>query len=89
MSTDLVWQHVDAKEFTRARSLLEGGVVASINTHGPASRRIPIRALYAHVLGKTGDVEAARNELRAIEPYFNSLPESEKLDAKNLTDFLR
>lgn len=89
VSTDLVWQHVDAKEFTRARSLLEGGVVASINTHGPASRRIPIRALYAHVLGKTGDVEAARNELRAIEPYFNSLPESEKLDAKNLTDFLR
>jgi hypothetical protein len=68
---------------------LEGGLLALVNTHGLTDRMVPVRYLYAHVLGKTGDGEAARRELRAVEPYFSSLPADEQTDARNLTAFLR
>ncbi len=86
---DLVWQHLDAGEPLRARNFLEGGLLTLVNTHRLTDRMIPVRCLYAHALGKTGDIEAARRELRAIEPYFSSLPADEQRDARNLTAFLR
>jgi hypothetical protein len=86
---DLVWQHLNAGDPQRARNFLEGGLLALVNTHEMTNRMVPVRCLYAHALGKTGDIEAARRELRAIEPYFSSLPEDEQRDARRLTAFLR
>ncbi len=86
---DLVWQHLNAGDPRRARNFLEGGLLALVNTHELTDRVVPVRCLYAHALGKTGDIEAARRELRAIEPYFSSLPADEQRDARHLTEFLR
>lgn len=86
---DLVWQHLDAGEPQRARNVLEGGLLALVNTHGLTERMVAVRCLYAHALGRTNDIVAARRELRMIEPYFSSLPEDEQRDARSLTAFLR
>lgn len=86
---DLVWQHIDAKEPARARRILEGGLLELVTTHGLTDRVVSVRVLYAHVLGKTGDVDRARRELRAIDPYLSSLSLEEQADARYLTAFLR
>ena len=86
---DLVWQHLNAGDPQRARNFLEGGLLALVNSHEMTDRMVPVRCLYAHALGKTGDMEAGRSELRAIEPYFSSLPDAEQRDAIYLTALLR
>jgi hypothetical protein len=86
---DLVWQYLDAGEAARARKTIEGGLLTLVTTYGLTDRVIPVRFLYAHTLGKTGDVEAARNELRAIDPFLSSLPAADQKDAISLTAFLR
>lgn len=85
---DLVWQHIDAKEPARARRLLEDGLLGLVTRHGLTDRVVYVRTLYAHALGKTGDVDRARRELRAIDPYLSSLSPAEQLDARFLTAFL-
>ena len=86
---DLVWQHINTGEPQRARKLLEPYLLTLVTKYRLNDRVIPVRYLYAHALGKTGDVEAARKELRAIDPYLTSLPPMEQADARNLTAFLR
>ncbi|WP_156337465.1 MULTISPECIES: hypothetical protein [Achromobacter] len=85
---DLVWQHIDARESVRARRLLEDGLLDLVTRHGLTDRVVYVRILYAHALGKTGDVDRARRELRAINPYLSSLSPAEQLDARVLTEFL-
>lgn len=89
VGTDLAWQHLDEHEYRRARNLLENGVLPVVNTYGIADRIVLIRCLYVNALGKTGDVDDARRELRALDPYLNSLPPDERADAQELTAFLR
>lgn len=88
VAIDLVWQHLGRHDYARARNVLENGLLAMINAHALTDHMIPARCLYAHVLGKTGDMEAARNELRAVQPYFGALSTAERTEAIRLTSFL-
>lgn len=86
---DLVHQHLDRHELSQALTLVSDSLPRLVSVYGLVRHAIPLRYLHAHVLGRMGQISAARGILRTADPFFNSMRSDEQLDAKRLTNFLR
>lgn len=86
---DLVYQHLEANQLPQALKLVSESLPDIVRLYGLARHTIPLRYLHAHVLGKMGQIPAARKVLRTADLFFNSLPSDWKMEAPRLTDFLR
>jgi len=86
---DLVYQHLEANQLPQALRLVSESLPELVHLYGLPRHTIPLRYLHAHVLGKMGQIAAAREVLRTAAPFFNSLTSDWKLEAPRLTDFLR
>ncbi|MFY4698426.1 AAA family ATPase [Burkholderia glumae] len=86
---DLVYQHLDNHELPQALKLASESLPELVHVYGLVRHTIPLRYLHAHVLGRMGQIPAAREVLRTADPFLNSLTSDEQLEAARLTDFLR
>lgn len=86
---DLVYQHLDRRELQQALKLVSESLPRLVHFYGLVRHVIPLRYLHAHVLGRMGQISAARGILRTADPFLNSLPNDEQLEAARLTSFLR
>ena len=86
---DLVYQHLDHHELLQALKLVGEYLPEVVRQYGLARHAIPLRYLHAHVLGKKGQIPAALEVLKTADPFLNSLPSDERLEAARLTAFLR
>mgnify|MGYP003552435762 FL=1 len=86
---DLVYQHLNRRELPQALTLVSESLPGLVQVYGLVRHTIPLRFLHAHILGKMGQVASARQILRTADPFLNSLPIDEQLDAARLTNFLR
>jgi len=86
---DLVYQYLDRRELQQALKLVSEFLPSLVRGYGLVRHTIPLRYLHAHILGRMGQVPAAREILRTADPFLNSLPSDEQLEAARLTAFLR
>jgi hypothetical protein len=86
---DLVYQHLNRRELPQALTLVSESLPGLVQVYGLVRHTIPLCFLHAHILGKMGQVASARQILRTADPFLNSLPIDEQLDAARLTNFLR
>ncbi len=56
-----------------ARQIMEGQVLPIIREYGLTANMLPVRAQYAVVLAYCGDSQAARQEMRRLQPFEASL----------------
>jgi len=86
---DLVYQHLDYNELQQALKLVSESLPRLVHSYGLMRHTVPLRYLHAHILGRMGQISAARGVLRTADPFFNSMRKDEQLEAKRLTNFLR
>ena len=86
---DLIYQHLDRGELPQALKLVSESLPGLVRAYGLVRHTIPLRYLYAHVLGRMGQIPAAREILRTADPFLNSLKSDEQLEAARLTNHLR
>lgn len=86
---DLVYQHLDRRELPQALKLVSESLPGLVQVYGLVRHTIPLRFLHAHILGRMGQVDAGRQILWTADPFLNSLPIDEQLEAARLTNFLR
>ncbi|KQV30370.1 ATP-binding protein [Massilia sp. Root335] len=86
---DLVYQHLDRSELPQALKLVSESLPRIVHFYELARHTIPLRYLHAHILGKMGQISAAREILKTADPFFKSMPNDEQLEARRLTKFLR
>lgn len=86
---DLVYQHLNRHELQQAWKLVSESLTGLVHAHGLVRHMIPLRYLHAHILGRMGQIPAAQEILRTADPFRNSLPIDEQMEAARLTNFLR
>ncbi|CAD6514497.1 hypothetical protein LMG24235_00932 [Paraburkholderia sabiae] len=86
---DLVYQHLERSELAQALKLVSETLPELVRVHDLSRHVIPLRFLHAHVLGKMGQLAAARDVLKTADPFVSSLRDDEQMEAVRLTDFLR
>ncbi len=86
---DLIYQHLDRGELPQALKLVSESLPGLVRAYGLVRHTIPLRYLHAHVLGRMGQIPAAREILRTADPFLNSLKSDEQLEAARLTNHLR
>lgn len=86
---DLIYQHLDRSELPQALKLVSESLPGLVRAYGLVRHTIPLRYLHAHVLGRMGQIPAAREILKTAEPFLRSLKSDEQLEAARLTKHLR
>ncbi|MGO4413951.1 AAA family ATPase [Cupriavidus sp. KB_39] len=86
---DLVYQHLERRELPQALQLASESLPEVVRVNNLVRHTIPLRYLHAHILGRMGQISAAREILRTADPFLDSLPGDERLEAARLTNFLR
>lgn len=86
---DLIYQHLGRGELPQALKLVSESLPGLVRAYGLVRHTIPLRYLHAHVLGRMGQIPAAREILKTADPFLKSLKSDEQLEAARLTNHLR
>ena len=89
VGVDLVHQHLDKGEFPQALRLVSESLPEVVYRFGVVRHTIEMRCLHAHILGKMGQIAAAREVLKTVDPFLGSEPIEVRREAARLTKFLR